>query len=84
MQLKIGQLLNEEIIKNSKFNRPRVIHAVIKRRASEKKIECSISIEDIRSMTPTHCPVFGVELSYDTDYDTSPSVDRLDATRGYS
>jgi anion-transporting ArsA/GET3 family ATPase len=55
-----------------------------RRRATIKNIEFSLSAKDIR--TPTHCPVFGVELVYQAvgkrTHD-SASLDRIDNKLGY-
>lgn len=59
-----------------------------KRRAHTKGIPFDLSVEDVKSMAPTHCPVLGLELSYvrgDKTHvrDYSPSLDRLIPERGY-
>lgn len=45
--------------------------------------EFNLTLDDIK--IPTHCPVFGIPLVLSDDYvkDDSPSLDRLDSTRGY-
>lgn len=68
---------------NPEFNRPRIILASIKQRALARGIPFDLTIADIRDNTPTHCPVLGIELSFDEDTDTSPSVDRLVPELGY-
>lgn len=52
-------------------------------RASRKNIPFTIKPEDI--VIPTHCPVLGLELkkAEGRALDNSPSVDRIDSTRGY-
>ena len=55
-----------------------------KRRAKIKGIDFSISVKDI--VIPSHCPVLGTPLTpgvTHTDHDNSPSLDRLDNTKGY-
>ncbi len=59
-----------------------------KRRARRDGLEFSISIEDIPTV-PTHCPVLGIPLFKRNDgkkgpCDNSPTLDRVDPTRGYS
>jgi hypothetical protein len=54
-----------------------------KQRARAHGIEFTITREDL--VVPTHCPVFGMELVVGTGCakDNSPSVDRVDPTKGY-
>jgi len=49
-------------------------------RARKKGQEFNITLADI--VIPELCPVFGVKLVYG-DLDWTPSIDRLDASRGY-
>lgn len=65
------------------FNRPRTILSSIRKRAKDKGIPYNLTLSYLRSIIPTHCPVLGIELSYDDNFETSPSVDRLDPTAGY-
>jgi hypothetical protein len=69
---------------NASFNRPRIILSSIKRRAAQKQISCELTLEHMRSIIPDTCPVLGNPLSYDTDRETSPSVDRFDSSKGYT
>lgn len=52
-------------------------------RAAKKGIEFNIEIEDI--IIPEVCPVFGIPLfaSIGAATDNSPSLDRIDNTKGY-
>lgn len=52
-------------------------------RAIAKGIEFSLTLEDVA--VPTHCPVLGIPLVVATGFarDGSPSVDRIDPTKGY-
>lgn len=53
-----------------------------KSRAKIKKLEFNIQIEDI--VVPSFCPVLGTSLSLkDGDINTSPSIDRIDSSKGY-
>jgi predicted RNA-binding Zn-ribbon protein involved in translation (DUF1610 family) len=49
-------------------------------RARKKGQEFNITLADI--VIPELCPVFGVKLAYG-DLDWTPSIDRIDASRGY-
>lgn len=53
----------------------------IKRRAKLLNIEFSITENDI--IVPKICPYLGIELTYDGDRNTSPSVDKIDNSKGY-
>lgn len=59
-----------------------------KRRAKEKGLEFSISKEDVPDI-PELCPLVGIPIKF-RDYnggkgptDGSPSLDRIDSTKGY-
>ena len=56
----------------------------IKRRSTKKGIECTITKADL--VIPELCPVLGIPLdrSSNTRSDNSPSVDRIDNTKGYT
>lgn len=69
---------------NASFNRPRITFLSAKRRAKLKGIPFELDLDDIRALIPELCPVFGIPLSYDSDTDTSPSLDRLDSSKGYT
>jgi hypothetical protein len=69
---------------NREFNRLRELLHERKTRASAKGHVFEITVDHIRAITPTHCPVLGIELTYGGPLDSSPSIDRLDNTRGYT
>lgn len=50
---------------------------------SQGKWEFTIEMSDLD--WPTHCPVFGTELDWDSGYqqDNSPSIDRTNSREGY-
>jgi len=56
----------------------------VRKRAKQKGWECTITHEDIR--IPEHCPVLGIKLKNGVGKfcDASPSVDRLDSSKGYT
>lgn len=57
---------------------------LIKRRAKNAGIEFDLTEEDI--VIPERCPILGVILERGTDgraSPNSPSVDRIDSTKGY-
>lgn len=60
-------------------------HQIVQRvvqRAKRTGIAVDITVADI--VWPTHCPIFGYELSYfEGDKDRSVSLDRIDPQRGY-
>ena len=50
-------------------------------RAKERNLEFDISVDDI--FIPDKCPVFNFPLSWQGSKDNSPSLDRIDSTKGY-
>jgi len=66
---------------------PSILLHLAKKRAVEKGLEINISVEDI--VIPTVCPVLGIPIiiggNDDKKYfsDNSPTLDRIDNTRGY-
>lgn len=55
----------------------------VKNRAKRDNEEFNLTIEDV--IWPTHCPVFGYELSYEhADKDRSVSFDKHDPNKGYT
>lgn len=72
--------------KNKAFNRPRESRNECKRRAKERGIPFFLSTAFIREHTGKVCPVFGVAYEYGTpeDANLSPSIDRLDSSKGYT
>ncbi len=68
-------------------NPSRYLWHMAKRRAKLKNIEFTISPEDI--IIPTHCPILEMELKFNRggkgtrQRSNSPSLDRIDNTRGY-
>jgi hypothetical protein len=52
-----------------------------RRVAKQKGIPFDILFEDIGEV-PTHCPILGIKLKHG-DYQTSPSLDKIDPTKGY-
>lgn len=59
-----------------------------KQRAVKNNIEHSITLEDLKELYPKDgkCPVFGFDLEFgDAGFrDASPSVDKIDPTKGYT
>lgn len=61
-----------------------------RQRARDKNLPFDIDHEYIRSIVPSHCPVFGTKLEWScrrSDVNralpNSPSLDRIDPSRGY-
>jgi len=69
---------------NKTYNRLRGLVPDRKRRASQANIPFEITVDDVRELTPAVCPVLGVELSHTDSVDFSPSIDRLDSSKGYT
>jgi transcription elongation factor Elf1 len=59
-----------------------------KQRAKTKGREHTITLQDIKDKYPpdNHCPVFGFELEFNSEgfRETSPSIDRIDSSKGYT
>jgi hypothetical protein len=64
-------------------NREKDIFQLAKHRAKAKGIEFNIELSDI--VIPEICPVLGIPLktTIDGNRDLSPSLDRIDNTKGY-
>ena len=64
-------------------NREKDIFLLAKHRAKSKGIEFNIELSDI--IIPEICPILGLplKLTVDKDRDLSPSIDRIDNTKGY-
>jgi len=59
-------------------------------RAKQKNIPFNLDLDFLRSIVVSHCPILGVELAWSTNrvngnttLPNSPSLDRIDPTRGY-
>jgi hypothetical protein len=69
-------------------NRVRHILGQAKKRASEKGIEFSITLDDLLPL-PDVCPVLGIKINYEGNkgkrgfVNDSPSIDRIDSSLGY-
>ena len=57
-----------------------------KERAVRKNLEHTLTLEQLTSLYPKDnlCPVFGTELQWGFPKETSPSLDRIDSTKGYT
>jgi len=59
-----------------------------KQRATKKNREHTLTVEDIKELWPVDnkCPVFGFSLEWNNAgfRDTSPSLDRIDSSKGYT
>ncbi len=55
-----------------------------RRNSKRRGEECNLEIEDI--VIPEYCPLLGIKLdtSSGSKQDTSPSVDRIDSSKGYT
>lgn len=74
---------NSEDRKRQRRNNPipYLLHGT-KQRAKRKGIEFSITADDL--IMPEYCPVFFIKLECgEVQQDSSPSIDRIDNTKGY-
>lgn len=65
-------------------NPEKALLAGVKSRSKIKGIECTIDLNDV--CIPEKCPYLGIPLKQSTGkgkLDTSPSLDRIDPTKGY-
>lgn len=56
-----------------------------KQRASDRKIEFTITRDYVKGLLVSHCPILGIELCYTNSIlcDDSPTLDRIDNSKGY-
>lgn len=61
-----------------------------RKRAKEKNIPFDINADYLRSIIPSHCPIFNTALEWSTyrglghrPLPNSPSLDRIDPSKGY-
>jgi hypothetical protein len=78
---------NSEILKAkqrlyTRNNPEKVLLTQSRIRAKRRGLDHTISIEDIR--IPSICPVFGIQLNQGGNTDSSPSLDRIDSSKGYT
>lgn len=67
-----------------KRSREKLLLVAVRSRAKRHGIEFSLKQSDIK--IPKYCPVLGIELGWSDGYAkaASPSVDRIDPTKGYT
>lgn len=55
-------------------------------RAGVKGLEHTLTFEQLKLLYPidNKCPIFGIELSWGFPKDNSPSLDRIDSSKGYT
>jgi hypothetical protein len=71
-------------VKAKLANPERYLWKQAKKRAKDKNLEFTLILEDIK--IPEVCPIMGVKLEY-VPYqysDYSPSIDRIDSSKGYT
>lgn len=57
-----------------------------KERAARKNLEHTLTLDDLQNLYPKDniCPILGITLSWGFPKDTSPSLDRIDTSKGYT
>lgn len=57
-----------------------------KNRAVSKGLEHTLTLEDLLTLYPSdnQCPILGLTLSWGMPKSTSPSLDRIDSSKGYT
>ena len=78
---------NREILKAkqrlyTRNNPEKVLLTQSRIRAKKRGLDHTINIEDIR--IPSICPVLGIQLNQGGNTDNSPSLDRIDSSKGYT
>lgn len=79
-------IINQSLVRYIRIKRSfpeKVMFKAARDRAKRKGIDFSIAVSDI--IMPTHCPILGLALkpNYEHPEDDSPSLDRVDSSRGY-
>jgi hypothetical protein len=68
--------------------RVRMLLNASRQRARQKDRENTLTLEDILNIWPpdNKCPVFGFDLEWNSSgfRETSPSIDRIDSSKGYT
>lgn len=63
------------------------LYAALKWRTKKKEIALDVTVEDLVSIAPDNCPVFGIPLTWCQRNGkiqmNSPSLDRIDPQKGY-
>ena len=54
---------------------------IVRNRAKKRGLAFDLTLQDI--IIPTHCPYLGIELSVFGNLQQSPSIDRIDNSKGY-
>jgi hypothetical protein len=74
-------------LQNFKFRLQALLNAS-RQRAKEKGLEHTLVKEDLKELFPVDnkCPVYGFDLEWNSGgfRETSPSIDRIDSTKGYT
>jgi hypothetical protein len=85
-QLEYGRQYQQKRRTNFDFRLKSLVTAS-KQRAIQKGLEHNITVEDIKEIYPKDgcCPVFGFKLEFGSAgfRDCSPSIDRIDPSKGY-
>jgi hypothetical protein len=84
------QCRNQYVIDNPVLTQTNTMVKDARRRAKTKGLSFDIDHDYIRSIVPSHCPIFGMPLEWSAlrggrpvPLPNSPSLDRIDPTRGY-
>lgn len=82
-----GRNYQKERRKNFEYRLQMLLNSS-KQRATLKNREHSLTLEDIKQLYPSDgkCPVFGFDLEFGNAgfRETSPSIDRIDSSKGYT
>ena len=89
---KIGDFANEKwyseesYFRNCIYNKYRDSTRTRNRQPGFENLKNDLSTDYLVSIFPKDrkCPVFGIDLKFDGDRDSSPSLDRIDPSKGYT
>ena len=89
---KIGGYANEKwysedsYFRNCVYNKYRDSTRLRNRQPGFKSLKNDLSTDFLISIFPKNkkCPIFGIDMEFDGHRDTSPSLDRVDPTKGYT
>jgi hypothetical protein len=84
---KYGREYRNKNLQNFEFRLQALLNAS-RQRAKEKGLEHTLVKEDLKELFPADnkCPVYGFDLEWNSGgfRETSPSIDRIDSTKGYT
>jgi hypothetical protein len=85
---KVKSRLRQQEKRTQHLYRVQMLLNASRQRAKQKNRENTLTLEDILNIWPpdNKCPVFGFDLEWNSSgfRETSPSIDRIDSSKGYT